>query len=529
MKVSRRRFGAILGVGFGGFFLDNLLVTLDWREPSSTDKHLTFNSPLEDVVSSSEQDFELLIPTFLGNNQRRFYGRGKPSKLDELHRFELGSGKTFVGHELRTWSGAGWTGQPTLVRDGESLNLVIGGFDHHLRRINLSTGCEEWRYTFDDVIKGTATIYEDVCAQDDNRLIILQGSRRGVNCSLSSPVCPSLRAISFRTGEELWRLNVGRTRSYSRDNDSSPLFLGEGLIFDAAENGRGYFISSQTSLTNIHSGHLWPEVIAKILLYNEDDVKRHGGNLVAEASPAVLGDIIYLASGSGHIYGISIPYKRVVWDFLVGSDLDGSTPISLDGKIFCPVEEQYVPGHGGLLKLNPEKSGIASIEWFLPTESNSFCSWEGGIIGSPALNDEYRSSDEPALFAVVAIDGFLYLGSQNELAGSFVEDPLHRCEVPTPKLLSRVFVGPSIATPIFTDGGGLVVPSYDGVRLFSLELTNARVADVKAVRTESGDPVRVYLEERAHFKQGYSFEATPIVWDDLVYIAGRDGFLHILG
>ena len=93
--------------------------------------------------------------------------------------------------------------------------------------------------------------------------------------------------------------------------------------------------------------------------------------------------------------------------------------ISKSGKLFCAIEKQYIQGNGGVLKLNPKKDAgsSASVEWFLPTGNRRLADWEGGIIGSVALNDEYNSEGFPTLFATNAIDGNLYIGSQGMITG----------------------------------------------------------------------------------------------------------------
>ena len=247
---------------------------------------------------------ELLVPTYLGNSQRRFYGRGIPQGFNLLHQFPLGTGVTYVGKTRKVWSGAGWTGQPTIARDQGKIYLIIGSYDHYLRKIDFETQEEVWRYKFDDVIKGSSSLYIDETASEDNRIVILQGSRTG---RPRNGLAPSFRAISFRTGKEIWKLDIRKTLSYSRDNDSSALYLGNDFIFNAGENGIGYFLKSSTQTATQKSGFLQPQVVSEVQLYTRNDRKRQGRNLVSEASPARLDDRLFLASGSGHIYGISIP------------------------------------------------------------------------------------------------------------------------------------------------------------------------------------------------------------------------------
>jgi hypothetical protein len=82
-----------------------------------------------------------------------------------------------------------------------------------------------WQYKFDDVVKGTGTIWENPNdTNPETRFIILQGSRLGVGNYLDTKHIPSFRAISYMTGQNR-RLDKKWTDSYSRDVDGSPLII----------------------------------------------------------------------------------------------------------------------------------------------------------------------------------------------------------------------------------------------------------------------------------------------------------------
>lgn len=526
---SRRWFGrSLLGFGVGLIIPTTLLERCQNSDQLKHNKPSSIDFRQNPVIAVPEID--LLIPTYLGNDQRCFYGRGKPHNFKLVDRFWLGTGKTaFQG--ITEWSGAGWTGQPTLVSDRQKIYLVIGSYDHHLRKIDISNNQEVWRYKFDDIIKGTATIYIDETASEENRIVILQGSRLGLGNYLgqAEPI-PSLRAISFRTGKELWRLDVRLTDSYSRDHDSSALFLGNGLVFTAGENGIGYFLDSSAQTSKSKDGIRQPLVHSEVVLYQPNDIYRHGGNLVTESSPARLGNMIYIASGSGHVFGIDIRQKAITWDFFVGTDLDGTVAIAKDQKLFIAVEKQYNSGQGGVLKLNPQKPVKDAVEWFLPTGNISFAGWEGGIIGSVALNDDYNLDNQfPPLFAVVALDGFVYIGSQNKLSGQKVLDPNQSRHYDSPLILYKKLVGSSIATPIFTDDHHLIVPTYNGVHWFKINFQSIKQPTKSAIANQRGELFKLQVSYKSVFMEGVSFESTPIIWNNLVRICSRDGFLYTIG
>ena len=119
----------------------------------------------------------VIIGTFLGNEQRNYYGNRAPDKLDVIWKHYLGKGETVISRKLgsRTWAGAGWTGQPLLVKEERGLFLIQGAYDHHLKKINAATGEIVWQYEFDDVVKGTGSIwYNSNATEPENALVILQ-------------------------------------------------------------------------------------------------------------------------------------------------------------------------------------------------------------------------------------------------------------------------------------------------------------------------------------------------------------------
>jgi outer membrane protein assembly factor BamB len=476
-------------------------------------------------------DSELLVPTFLGNDQRRFYGRGVlGGSLKVLNKFNLGTGETNFKGETHTWSGAGWTGQPALVKDGGRLYLVQGSYDHHLRKIDLETYKECWRYTFDDVVKASPTVYIDPTATAENRIVVTQGSRigKGIRVRGGQPA-PSFRAVSFRTGKELWRMDVRETRCYSRDHDASALDLGNGVLFTSGENSIGIFLDSRTAKASKRNGLLQPAILGEVKLYNEEDAKIHGGDLLVEGSPARVGDKIYIASGTGRVYGIDIPTKQIVWEYYTGTDLNGTMAISKDNKLFLSIEKQYVKGMGGIMKLDPAKNPSQAVEWFLPTQNVAFHTWEGGVIGSIAINDEYRDLDTPPLWASHAIDGYLYLGSQLEMTNAKADGPRFEAKYPVPKLAAKVKVGASISTPIFADGNHLISAGYGGLHIFKIHFAQTEDHGDDIIWSSNGKRFRVRLEEKRNPLNGMGFEATPIVWDGRIHIASRDGFLYAIG
>jgi outer membrane protein assembly factor BamB len=427
------------------------------------------DSPSTLSDSISKQDIKVIIPTFLGNEKRNFYGSNAPDTLELIWKYYLGKGITVISRKLgsREWAGAGWTGQPLLIEEDSTLFIIQGAFDHHLKKLNASTGTLVWQYKFDDVVKGTGTFWS---APDsfppENRLIILQGSRLGVGNYLDSKHIPSFRAISYFTGKELWRLDVKWTDSYSRDVDGSALILND-TAYIGLENSLFTVLDPSPCQAKIKDGMLQPKIIREIPLYTQSDAVAHKGNIVTESSPCLLDSVIYIASGSGHVYGYGLREKRLVWDFYIGSDIDGSAIVTRDSCLLVTVEKQYIEGRGGVFKLDPSKPADSAVVWYFPVEDREHASWEGGVIGSASVNDYYNHNQWPDLAAFTAIDGYLYVVIHTEIdPDRMVDGPQMKKKYPTPRLVFKYKTGASISTPLFVDDK-IIAAGYGGIYLFS--------------------------------------------------------------
>lgn len=463
------------------------------------------------------------VATFLGDETRRFYGMGPvPEKLEVIWRTSIGSGTTggtASSSGMVQWAGTGWTGQPALVREGGKLYLIVGGFDHNLVKIDAETGKEIWAYTFDDVIKGSPTVFR---MPDTGKLAVVCGSRRGFPRAMSDPSIAPVRCVDFETGEELWRLTAPPSRSYSRDADSSPIMIGD-TLYVAIETGHVYAVDP--TQTEERGGHRWPKILAERLLIGDERAASHGGNRVLESSPSVIGDTIYLASGAGHVYGLDKSDLSVVWDYWIGSDLDGSPVTTSDGHILQAVEKQYIPGNGGVLKLDPRKPADEALVWFFPTGNRTFADWQGGVIGSVSVNDAYGSDrSRPALAAFTAIDGNLYVVSQDETEGT-VSGPQGQAGLPTPKLVFKDNVGGGISTPIMVDD--YIIQGGYGARMNVYRIDYQAEGGVP-LKDRAGNQWSVGVTQVASFPAG-SFESTPIVWQGRIYVGSRDGSFYGLG
>ena len=462
------------------------------------------------VLSQYLDGIEILSGTFRGNNERNYYGSSAPSKLDVIWKFNLGEGETVISRKLgsRIWAGAGWTGQPLLVREGSDTFLIQGAYDHNLRKINTRDGTEVWKYAFDDVVKGTGTIFMNPTARNkEESLIILQGSRLGVGNYLDSKYIPSYRAVSYFTGNELWRLDIKWAGSYSRDVDGSALILND-TAYLGFENGIFTVFDPDPAKAEIKDSMLQPLIIQEEKLYTKKDIVSHKNNVVTESSPAMLGNRIYTASGSGHVYGYNLNTRQLDWDYFIGSDMDGSVVITSDSCLLISVEKQYISGKGGVFKLDPSRIPSESVVWYFEVEDTLFSGWEGGVIGTTGINDKYIGDDVPHLAAIAALDGYLYIVDHRNIDSTKIScGPDGLTEFPAPVLVNKLKLGPAISSPVLTNDR-LIFTGYNGIYLYSYTTYN-------------------------NFKKldyyPASCEASPVIMDHRIYIASRNGYLYCFG
>jgi len=457
-------------------------------------------------LQAQTDSIEIINGTFLGSEGRNYYGDSAPERLDVLWKLYLGKGETVISRKIGSveWEGAGWTGQPLMIREGRDTFLIQGAYDHHLKKINAEDGSIVWQYDFNDVVKGTGTVWYNRNARNDrDRVIILQGSRLGVGNYLDSKYIPSYRAVSFLNGQELWRKNVYWTDSYSRDVDGSALIIND-TAYIGLENSLFTIFSPDPAEAEIIDGMLQPRVYKQVRLYNPEDVVSHRNNVVTESSPCKIGRMIYITSGSGHVWGWDMDRQSLTWDFYTGSDMDGSPVVTSDSCLLVSLEKQYIKGQGGIFKLNPKKDPDKAVEWYYPLPDSTVSSWSGGVIGSAAVSDQYNDRH---LAAFVGIDGNLKVVRHNEITGKRNLGPDSLTYYDEPITLFSYQTGSSISTPLLTENR-LVVCGYNGIYLFSYD---------KDLKFNLADHL------------GAAIESTPFIANGKIYIASRNGYLYCLG
>lgn len=476
---------------------------LAWEDFPTT-LHLKNACNCTDIFWTNDS-VRIINGTFLGNSARNFYGDSIGEHLDVIWKTHLGSGKTIViGDSVETWAGAGWTGQPLLVEEKGAPYLLQGCYDHHLKKINALTGEVVWEYLFDDILKGTGTLYAD---RQKNDLVIMQGSRVGLGKGSWSQEVFSFRAVSAFTGQERWRMNVKRGASYSRDVDGSAVVLKD-TAYIGLENGLfTVFDPGQQNAATVRDSFR-PKILQELELFSKEDKIKHGAELVTESSPCRLRDHLYITSGSGHVYGYNLNTKKIDWDFYTGADMDGSPVVTADSCLIITIEKQFIKARGGAMKIDPSKNSSECVVWYFPTGNKKLNRWSGGIIGSAAVSNPCKQNSGRHLAAFTGIDGIFYVVDQNNTeTDSLVCGPDSVSLYRTPKILFKARTGASISTPLII-GSRIVVAGYGGIRIYEYD---------------------AQYNFREIARRAGGFEATPFVHKGRIYVASRSGFLYCFG
>lgn len=444
-------------------------------------------------TDDSEFEIEFIITTFLGNEQRNFYGTNPPVDIEILWKTTIGCGETVIPNVAKDtvkMCGAGWTGQALMIRENNELFLIQGCYDYKFKKINAENGKIIWEYSFNDVIKGTPCIWKNPYIPDNHpdKYVIFAGARAGIDKNDTENFAYSYRAISYLTGKELWRYYSQKTECYSQDVDGTAL-INYDTLYLGLENG--YFIALNPNIqsaTNTKKFN-FPKEIFKIKLYNQQDLIDHNNNVVIESAPSFSNDKIFITSGAGYLYGFNTKTKNIDFSFKIGSDIDGSPVITKDGNVLVAVEKQYIKGKGGMMLIDPRKHQDYCVVWYFPVRDTVFYDWQGGIIGTAAINDQYIDKNRNSLTAFVAVDGFTYV-VETELTepNITVPGPNNITQYKTPQLVFKYYTGPSISTPIFFDDK-LFVLTYQGIYMFGYdENCNFTLLKKKFVNKRRGNP-----------------------------------------
>ena len=315
-----------------------------WVDPESSGK------PWGDAVEG--------LLTFRGNPTRSYYGRGPvPEDPRVVWRFPDGGpmcSNSPVGGNPRIWCGSGWTGQPSVFERAGSTWLVVGAFSRNVHFLDADTGKRLLPdFRTGDIIKGSVTI------DPDGYPLVYTGSRDN-----------KYRIIAFDGEEprELWSLDAYEAGpiQWNDDWDSAGMVIDNHLLL-GGENSRFYVVRLDRGFDADGRVTVDPRVVFQTPAWDDELLAAVGRELSIENSVAVSGDTVYFANSGGLIQGWDLSgltddpdaVPERVFHYWAGDDVDGSLVIDTEGMIYAGIEYQRGTARsrevGQIIKLDPTK------------------------------------------------------------------------------------------------------------------------------------------------------------------------------
>lgn len=302
-QLDRRAFLKAMGVAAGASFIPSAGAFAqdkkkDERENFTEPEGLT-GEPLslpEWKYGESSTSTETML-MFRGNPTHTFYGTGPVSeKPKEIWSQELARFHTTLRGRKKTWTGTGWSGQPSMLGDF----VFVGGQGGYMYAFEAATGKIRWRYKGARMFKGSVCIYK--------------------NHIYSGNTDDYYRCVDATNGKEIWKIDTGT------DCDSSGVVV-DNKLYVAGESGYLRCLNPKTGK------HHWKTMLGGI---GKGTLPGSNGS---ETSPAVADGEIYSATYDGFLHCVDAKTGKVKWKTETGDDTDVS-PVIVDSRVYTAAEEK---------------------------------------------------------------------------------------------------------------------------------------------------------------------------------------------
>lgn len=302
--------------------------------------------------------------TFRGNPTRSYYGLGPVPKAPKIlwSYPESGGmcGNSPVGGQNKTWCGSGWTGQPSVWRQGDETWVAVGTYDKGIHFWDAATG-ENLLETHDmgDIIKGSVT------RDPDGFPLLYSGSRNNFEVlALDRGAAP----------ETLWTMtaeDVSPTK-WNDDWDGSSLVIDD-YLFEGGENGQFHIVKLNRGKGADGKVTVDPEIVFHAPGWDDEllsDLSGSGSrvnDVSIENSVAISGNTVYFSNSGGLLQGWDISGLKEgkeptrTFRFWTGDDTDASVVIDKEGYLYVAQEVERSSSSarntevGQLVKLDPRK------------------------------------------------------------------------------------------------------------------------------------------------------------------------------
>jgi hypothetical protein len=382
------------------------------------------------------------------------------------------------------WCGLGWTGQPNVIpREDGRVEIRFGAYDAHYHFLNGLTGKPlRADVVTGDLAKGSATTDPEgfplyYGGSRDNRLRIV--------------------ALDRRPPRVLWTLDADAAPGavWNDDWDGAPLVIGDYLL-EGGENSLFYVVRLHRSYDSKGKVRVDPKVVVQVPGYDDQLFASIGDEDVSiESSIAFHEGVAYFANSGGLVQGWDIrdvlqggTHVERVFRFWTGDDTDATVVIDEDGFLYVARHGQRSTARdrelGDLIKLDPDKPGDPVV-WSVHVEGGSASG--GGIWSTPALYGDrvYVTTDHGEVLVVRQDSGKVR----------------HRWSLPGPLWMSPVPIDDQL---LVGDCNG-VLHNYD------ISRPGKKPKEIWAVQLEG------------------CIEATPAVWDGMIWIGARGGPMYGIG
>ena len=423
--------------------------------------------------------------TFRGNPTRTFYGTGPvPESPEVLWRFTGTSERdlcSLTSWEVGTtlWCGAGWTGQPAVIEWDDRTWVVAGTYAPAVHFLDAATGEQMLsEFVVGDLIKGSVTV------DPDGYPLVYFGSRDNY-----------FRIIAFDRDEpvELWSIHANDFSPvlWNDDWDGASLILDD-YLFQGGENSHFYIAKLNRRFGSDGLVTVDPELVFTSPGWDEELLNAVGdGNVSIEGGMTVVGNTLYFANSGGLVQGWDIAGladgqdPERVFRYWAGDDVDATVVADADGFLYVGVEYERGTARsrelGQVIKLDP--SADDPLVWGTDLRNAA----TDGVWATPALTDEMVYAPTHA--------GFLY-GLRRD-TGEVV--------------WSKRLAGPVWSSPVVVDD--MLIQGDCGGEIYGY--------DISLPWVDPPELWRVSLDG--------CVEATPAVWNGVLYVGARDGGFYAIG
>lgn len=329
------------------------------------------------------------ITTFRGNNLRNSPSFG----ISKISKEQLSYKWTYKTSYSSWGGGAGWTGQPVIVKwnseeikymnikeEFKNLNLLVeviyGSIDGKIYFTELNTGKQTREpINVGNPIKGSLSI--------DSRGIPMLYVGEGIN----ETGTVGLNIYSLIDGSKLYEIDGIDNDAYRNwpAFDSSPLIFNKGdILIEAGENGLLYIVKLNT---NYKKEKMELSISPEIIKYKYN-MRNNINRLGIENSVAIYANLLYFADNIGDIYCIDMNKMKPIWRLEGFDDTDATLTLDIENNIpfiYCG-DEVDIQGTNGTSTIRKINGLTGEVVWQEEFKCNS-------IVGDNPVNGGVLSTN----------------------------------------------------------------------------------------------------------------------------------------